>query len=84
MAKIKNEAYEKYVAGVKKLGGTQIATPSEFKIIQKRLGKRNWVSKLKKKVLKEFKTKRTIGIEKRLRSSGLTDKEIAKFRGKKK
>jgi hypothetical protein len=40
--------------------------------------------KKKKKKKESFKTKRTADIEKRLKKSGLSDKEIAKLRGKKK
>jgi len=62
--------YRKYKKGVKKLGAKQVATPVEFKLIQKRMQKRYG------------KTLRTSSIEKSLRKAGLTEKEIARLRGK--
>ena len=65
-------------------------TRAEKKIIDKRLRKqypqmfeKNWAKSLKKKVKKEFKTARTSDIENKLRRAGLSEKEIARLRGKK-
>ena len=65
-------------------------TPVEQKLIDVALRKQypqmykpSWAKTLKGKVQKEFKTARTIQIENQLRKSGLTEKEIARLRGKK-
>lgn len=63
------QTYKQYKKGVKRLGGKQIATPKEYKIIQARVQK------------KYGKTLRTKSIEKALRRSGLTEKEIARLGG---
>lgn len=81
-------AYKEYVKQAKKLGSKEIATPGEFVEVSKRLRKRrskktSWVKKLKKNVKKEFKTQRTKSAEAQLRRAGLTEKEIARLRGKK-
>ena len=65
------QSYRQYKKRVKKLGAKEIATPEQYAKIQKRLDK-------------VFKTVRTSAVEKRLRKAGLTEKEIARLRGKRK
>lgn len=44
---------------------------------------KSWVSMLKGKVKKEFKTARTLQIESQLHKAGISDKRILQLRGKK-
>ncbi len=91
--------YKEYVRKIKKLGGKQIATPDEFDKISVGLSKRyikrkGWLPKLRASVKKElasqkkarkgFETARTQAVQKGLRKAGLSEKEIARLRGKKK
>jgi len=70
------------------------ATPFQKMIIERRLRvkypqmyKKSWVTDLKGRVKTQLKkdkaTKRTKSVSGRLRGAGLTEKEIAKLRGKK-
>ena len=69
----KGLTYRQYRKGVKRLGGKEVASRAQYKRIQK---------KLRKKRGGGFTTARTSAIEKQLRKAGLTEKEIAKLRGK--
>ncbi len=68
------QSYRKYKKGVKRLGGKQIATRAEYKIVK---------SRMKAKEKGRFSTARTQAIEGQLRKSGLTQKEINRLRGRK-
>lgn len=91
--------YKEYVRSIKKLGGKKIATPDEYDKIgvglsRRYLKRKGWLPKLRanvekelsrqKKAKKGFETKRTKDVQRQLRTSGLSEKEIARFRGKKK
>ena len=70
----KGLTYRQYKKGVKRLGGKEVASRAQYKRIQKRLRRQ--------KGGKEFTTARTRDVSRQLRRAGLTEKEIAKLRGK--
>ena len=85
---MKKSLLEKTTRRIKELlGGSKTYSkrrygPAKNEYVDKVYGAGRKRKNVKKVEKKKFKTTRTVAIEKRLRSAGLTEKEISRFRGK--